>query len=491
MGNLPTGGRTRSRASVRPSHPPRADLLRVAFLGSFLRWPRMRVTLQALLFGLALVLVLHGLLGPALAPKNLATVLTWVHYRGVLVLCLLAAGNLLCMGCPLLLLRDLLRKLRLPRRAFPRRLRNKWPSILLFVGLLFAYERYDLWGSPTWTAALILGYFALATWIDSVFSGASFCKFVCPIGQFNFLSSTLSPLEVRVRDADVCGECHTKDCIRGRREPERPEREAQRGCELALFLPRKVGNLDCTFCLDCVHACPSDNVALAWRVPAKELALDDLRSGIGRLSKRLDWSVLAVLFTFGALLNAFGMVSPVYAFQTWLAGLLGTQSETAVLGTLFALGLVVEPAVLLLLAGFLARTLGGAREGLLAHVARFSMALVPIGVGVWAAHYAFHFLTGLWTFVPVAQAAARDLGLWLGEPQWSRGGLSAAAVKPIELGLLALGLCGSIGVTLAISRRHLRRPVRGSLAWIVLHVLLFLAAVWLLDQPMEMRGTFL
>ena len=45
--------------------------------------------------------------------------------------------------------------------------------------------------------------------------------------------------------------------------------------------------------------------------------------------------MLAALFTFGALLNAFGMVSPVYALQDWLAGALGTTSEGAVLGTLF------------------------------------------------------------------------------------------------------------------------------------------------------------
>jgi len=71
----------------------------------------------------------HGLLGPQLAPKNLATLLTWVHYRGALV--------------------------------------------------------------------------------DSLFQGASFCKWVCPIGQFNFIASTVSPLEVAVREPDLCARCET------------------------------------------------------------------------------------------------------------------------------------------------------------------------------------------------------------------------------------------------------------------------------------------
>ena len=468
------------------------DLLRLPLLGRFtsMRWARLVLQLPLLL--LAILLVAHGLFGPELAPRNLATLLTWVHYRGLLVLVLLGAGNLFCMACPLLLPRELARRLRPPTRRLPRFLRNKGPAIVLFVAVLFTYEHFDLWGSPAWTAALILGFFALAFLVDALFQRASFCKYVCPIGQFNFAASTVSPLEVRVRDADVCGGCRTADCIRGRRDPEDPETVVQRGCELDLYLPRKVGNLDCTFCMDCARACPHDNVALALRVPGEELTEDPVRSGIGRLSRRYDLSVLFVVFTFGALLNAFGMVSPVYAFQSWLAGVLDTTSEGAVLGVLFALGLVVEPVVLLTLAGLLALRLGRSRTGLLPHVARFAYSLAPLGFGVWTAHYAFHFLTGLWTFVPVTQAAAAELGLPLGEPAWGRGGLSAAAVQPIELGLLLLGLDGSLAVGLRIPRRELpAAPVRGLLPWGVLYAALFAAAVWLLQQPMEMRGTFL
>ena len=60
--------------------------------------------------------------------------------------------------------------------------------------------------------------------IDGLFKHASFCKFVCPIGQFNFIASTLSPLEVQVRDHGVCDRCATKDCIRGRRASGRVSR---------------------------------------------------------------------------------------------------------------------------------------------------------------------------------------------------------------------------------------------------------------------------
>jgi ferredoxin len=471
------------------------DLVRVPGLGRFLGWRHARLALQLPLLALALVLVAHGLFGPSLAPKNLSTLIVWVHYRGLLVLVLLGFGNLFCMGCPLLLPRELARRLAPPRWNFPRVLRGKWLGIAGLVGVLFAYELFDLWGDPRWTAGLIVMLFAAALVVDALFRGAPFCKHVCPIGQFNFVSSTVSPFEVKARDLATCGDCVTKDCIRGRREPgvgDEPERIVQRGCELGLYLPLKVGNLDCTFCLDCVHACPHDNVAIATRIPAEELGIDPRRSGLGRLSKRPDLAALAVVFCFGALLNAFGMVSPVYALQSWLAEALGTRHESIVLGLLFGFVLIVEPILLLGLAGLASRALGRSDEPLLTHVTRFAWSLVPLGFGVWVAHYLFHFLTGLWTFVPVAQKAVADLG-WplLGQPDWGRGGLHAATVQPIEMGFLLLGLAGSLIVGLNLARRHLARPRAGFAPWAVLHVALWAAAVWLLSQPMEMRGVTL
>ncbi len=43
------------------------------------------------------------------------------------------------------------------------------------------------------------------------------------------------------------------------------------GCELHLYQPRKSSNMDCTFCLDCIHACPHDNVGILAEPPGKAL----------------------------------------------------------------------------------------------------------------------------------------------------------------------------------------------------------------------------
>lgn len=469
------------------------DLMRVPALGGLLRWRHVRTLLQIPLFLVSIVMVLHGLFGPTLAPKNLATTLTWVHFRGILVLVILAAGNFFCLACPFMLVRNLARRLFKPRANWPRALRNKWLAVGLFILILFLYELFDLWSSPWWTAWLIIAYFVAVLVIDGIFKHATFCKFVCPLGQFNFAASLLSPLEVRVRDQNVCTSCNTKDCIRGQRDTVSGLVTIQRGCELALFQPLKAGNMDCTFCLDCVHACPHDNVGIMSRIPADELMNDPKRSGIGLFSRRKDLAALAIVFTFGALLNAFGMVSPVYIVEKWLAGLMHVSHEAPVLGVIFAFFLLVEPLVLLGLAAWLTRTWSGVARPLLPVAVRYSYALVPLGFGMWLAHYGFHLLTGVLTFIPVTQSALANLGLtFLGDPRWTWTGLPVRFVQPIELCFIGLGFAGSLLVAYRLSEDDApNHAMRAFLPWAVVCLLICLAAVWLMFQPMEMRATLM
>ena len=435
-------------------------------------------------------MILHGFFGPTLAPKNLATVVTWVHFRGLLVATLLVAGNFFCLACPFMLVRNAARKLFHPVWNWPRRLRNKWVSLSLLITILFLYELFDLWSSPWWTAWLIVAFFAGALVIDGFFKHAAFCKFVCPIGQFNFVASTVSPLEVKVRDYQVCSECATKDCIRGVREQGPDLVVIQRGCELALFQPRKTGNLDCTFCLDCVQACPYDNVGILSRVPADELTVDPLRSGLGFLSRRKDLGALALVFCFGALLNAFGMVKPVYAFESWIAGVLGINREAPVLAVIFFLFLILEPVLLIGGAAWLTRSLSDRKRSVLATAVGYSYVLVPLGFGIWLSHYGFHFLTGLMTVIPVAQNAVAELGTpLLGQPRWTLVGLPQDVVRVFEYGFLGLGLLGSFLVSYRLAESESSNNRRGIFAtWAIVSLVVWCAAIWLMSQPMEMRA---
>src|SRR6202522_1341447 len=303
--------------------------MRVPGLGHLFRWRYARPLLQAPLLVVSVVMILHGLLGPSLAPKNLATTLSWLHFRGILVLVLLCAGNFFCLACPFMLVRQVARRFSRPSFTWPRALRNKWVSVALFILILFTYELFDLWSSPWWTAWLIIGYFLSVLVVDGLFKHASFCKFVCPIGQFNFVASTLSPFEVKVRDQDICTRCFTKDCIRGRHDAA-SDLVVIRGCELALFQPRKVGSMDCTFYRDCVHACPHENVGILACLPGKDLWSDPVRSGIGRFGNRPDLVVVVLVLVFGAFANAAGMVGSFVEWQERLRSHLGSCSPLLV-----------------------------------------------------------------------------------------------------------------------------------------------------------------
>ena len=481
------------------------NILRAPLVGSFLRWRYARPALQLLLLLMSLGVVLHGLFGPQLAPRNLATVLTSIHWRGFLILAIVAVGNVFCTACPMVLARDVSRRLVHPALRWPRWLRGKWLGLALLVVVLFSYELFDLWSQPRATAWLVLGYFGLAIVIDTVFKGASFCKHVCPIGQFNFVAATMAPTELRIVDRETCRTCRTSDCIKG--GPAKAGSSVQRGCELGLFLPMKVGNLDCTMCLDCVHACPHDNIALATRTPGAELLERGRRSGIGRLPQRADLGALAVVFTFAALVSAFAMTSPAYAVERQLAAMMGTRAEWPVLAVMFIVGLLTTPAALVSGAGAMTRAFAepretlraihpgafgaSARQALRATVLAYAYALIPIGVGIWVAHYGFHLLTGALTIVPVIQSAAIDAfgHAVLGAPLWGWVGLQPGAVFPIQLGCVVLGAVGSMAMVQAISQRDQPlRPMLASAPWLALVLLIATTALWILSQPMEMRS---
>ena len=488
------GGRIALPLVETAQRPPRGfDLLRVPLLGYFLKWRPVRLLLQVPLLLLAVIVIVDGLRGPQVGAMNLAGVLPWIHWRGLLVVVLLAAGNFLCTACPFLLPRTLARRWWTPRWSWPRRLRNKWPAVLLLVLFLWGYEAFALWDRPAWTACIALGYFAAALLLDGLFRGAGFCKYVCPIGQFNFVGSLLSPLEVKALDPAVCAGCRTRDCIRGR--PPHPPlspaggegrvRGGIPGCELHLYLPRKAGNLDCTFCLDCVHACPHDNVGILAVTPTAELGCDPPRSGVGRFGRRPDLAALVLVLAFGAFANAAGMVEPVVQLRERLRGPM----------LFYLAALVLLPLLLIGLAAALSRWWGRLPLSVPATAVRFAYALVPLGFGMWAAHYGFHFLMSYDTVVPTTQRFLLDLG-WgsLGSPQWL-----GACCRAVGDGLLRLEIiCLDVGLLLSLHAGYriarslaprLTSALRALAPWAVLLLVLFAFGVWIVLQPMQMRGT--
>jgi len=442
------------------------DLLRLPLLGPLLRARYGRRALQAVMLLLAAAVVADGWRGHPMSAMNLAGVLPWTYGRGFAVVALLVAGNLFCMACPFMLPRELGKRLGLATRNWPRAFRSKWLAAFLLAAFFWAYEAFSLWDSPLATAGIVVAYFAAAFVVDTFFRGASFCKYVCPIGQFQFVGSLVSPLEVTARRLDVCARCTSHDCLRGN--------PTQRGCETGLYLPRKVGNMNCTFCLDCVKACPHDNVGITIGAPGRDLVRDPIRSSLGRLSRRPDVAALALVFVIAAFTSGAAMVTSI-----------GPGLAVPVAALVFVPG-----------AGVMAWAARGRTRSRSSGqvLCRLALALVPLGLSMWSAHVLFHLLTGWSSLGPVARRAAGDVGLHaLGPASWDMVSplVSADAMLRLQILLLDLGLL----VTLYVGWRIARgagaglRLARGPLVpWLTVAVSLYAVGVWTFLQPMAMRG---
>jgi cytochrome c oxidase assembly factor CtaG/ferredoxin len=472
--------RTQVARVATPRVRPKAlwDLSRIPALGSILQSRYFRRSIQVVMLLVAAAVVADGLFGPQVAPINLAGVLPWTYWRGLAVIALLVAGNLFCMACPFTLPRDLARKFVTPLFRWPRQLRTKWLAVGLLITYLWAYEALGVWNSPRSTAWIIVGYFVAAFAIDSFFKGASFCKYVCPIGQFHFVHALVSPLEVRVREPAVCNSCSSYDCIRGN--------DRHRGCELNLFQPKKKGNFDCTFCLDCVQACPQQNVGILPARPADALYKDSRGSGIGRLSQRPDVAALALVLVFGAFVNAAVMTGPVMMWMHQWHAKLQLSSMVPVVTVFYLVGLLVVPAILVGACGWASRYWGQLNLTPISVICRFALAFIPGGFGMWLAHFSNHLLAGWSTIIPVA-------GRFLGPttsinypaafvPDW---------LPSMELIFLDAGLLLTLYMMWRVAFR-LVNGVRSSLPvflpWALPAIALYLAGVWIVFQPMQMRG---
>lgn len=481
--------------TLTPRSSSRWDVLRVPLLGTFLRWRYSRFVLQLPLLLIAALCVYDGLTGRQLAPRNTATVAVWVHYRGLVALALALAGNLFCAACPLMLTRGPTKffKRFLPELEFPKILRNKYGVLALTALFLFSYEYFDLWASPWLTAWLILAYFAAALLIDAIFPAGTFCKYLCPLGNFNFALSVASPTQISAIDQGVCQSCEGKYCLNGREETattrapltgfksthvllELPmasaaaTRGAFPGCETDLFVPAMQSNTDCTLCLNCVRACPYDNVALALRSPLREAET---------LRPRADWAWFIAVLTWAGLVNAFAMIPPFFAVAAWLSELLGTRDEALLL--LVIQGVGIGTGVLL--------TWLAARGKLRDWIG----VLFPLSIAIWGGHYLFHFVTGYNTLLPNIFSALERLGLAVGVlavPGVVRG--DGIFWIQAFISYAALLASGWVAYRKA-ARGHLdaRAVLLELLPMLLLIVLFNTLTLLIFSQPMQARGSLL
>jgi hypothetical protein len=125
---------------------------------------------------------------------------------------------------------------------------------------------------------------------------------------------------------------------------------------------------------------------------------------------------------------------------------------------------------------------------------RFSHALLPLGLAMWTAHLLFHLITGWATLGPGLHQAATDFGWhFLGPAQWGMALplLPANSMLSVQLLVLDAGLLLTLYLGWRLAQQWTARAGRALLLllpWATIVAGTYAAGVWILLQPMQMRG---
>ncbi len=229
-------------------------------------------TIKLIVLFLFILVILAGLFGTPIPERNIATVLTWNIWWAALIFAILLFGTAWCAICPwdyiaqILVKRNFLRNVAKTGTSLelrvPKRIRNIWIAVWLFIGFTWLELGVGVTSSPHNTAMLALLMVVLATISLAIFERRAFCRYFCPVGRTVGCYSQLATSELRPIDSDVCQNCKTLDCYYGNNEVE--------SCPTHLVMGRLTQNSYCTSCGNCVISCPHKNVAWRLRSPSVE-----------------------------------------------------------------------------------------------------------------------------------------------------------------------------------------------------------------------------
>jgi hypothetical protein len=144
------------------------------------------------------------------------------------------------------------------------------------------------------------------------------------------------------------------------------------------------------------------------------------------------------------------MADPVMMWEHGWHARLGIHAMPWIVLAFVLAGTIVVPALLIGACGLLSSGLN-ANEAM----RKFAIVLAPLGIGMWAAHVAYH---ALGAFVP--------------------------DIAPLEILLLDGGLL----LALYLIWRLAQGSVRLAMPWATLAVSMYGIGLWILFQPMQMRG---
>ncbi|MFQ5578207.1 MAG: 4Fe-4S binding protein [Anaerolineae bacterium] len=435
----------------------RFELTRRPWIKGLLKSPAFQPALMLLTLFFFVLAILAGFFGTPAGSHNFSLIFIWIVWWAALIIVLVPFfGRLWCAVCPIpgpgewLQRRAIVRRapgrLHTLRRRWPRKLRNIWLQNAGFLAV--ALFSVVILTRPTVTAWLLLGMLVLAVLLSVFYERRVFCRYVCPVGGFIGLYSLTATLELRVKDAQVCKDHPTKDCVTGN--------ATAYGCPWLVFPGNLERNTSCGLCTACLTACPKDNIALNLRPFGSDLLVAKGRG--------LDEAYKALIMLACALLYSAVLLGPWGRLKDW-ANLDTLPHWAAYAAAFLAINLLLVPG-LFWLASAAARKLAGLHTPLKRLFVDYAYSLVPLGLIGWIAFsFNFVFVNGSY-----ALSVLSDPFGW----GWDLFGTRAIPWTPLwpglvtvlQVELLLAGLMFSIVTAYRIGRQHAptgRQAWRGAL----------------------------
>jgi polyferredoxin len=347
------------------------ELTRSALLKNALksRYPHLAVFI-VMLVGYIFA-ILAGLIGTPVGSHNFSIVFVWIAWWAILILVAVPFfGRGWCAVCPIPLPGEWLQRgavlsppSKRPKwlnRRWPRIFRNMWLQNLSF--LLLALFSSVLLTTPNITGIVLGAMVFVAIGLSIVFERRSFCRYLCPVGGFIGLYSQIAPLELRIKDKQVCAMCAGKPCYNGSAQGY--------GCPWDVFPGGLTKNTYCGLCMECIRTCPHDNIAVNARPFSADLV---------KPAARMDEAFKAFIMLGSAMIYAGVLLGP------W--GILKDAAYRVGTGSWFIYAVVFLAIIFLALPSFFALCVTRF-ENLNAFKKRFatlSTALIPLGLMFWVA----------------------------------------------------------------------------------------------------------
>ena len=440
----------------------RIELTRIPFIKNALksRYPQLAVFI-VMLIGYIFA-ILAGLIGTPVGSHNFSIVFVWIAWWAILILVAVPFfGRGWCAVCPIPLPGEWLQRgaiLNPPDKRpkwlnlrFPKMFRNIWLQNISF--LLLALFSSVLLTTPNITGIVLAAMLFAAIGLSTVFERRAFCRYLCPVGGFIGLYSQTAPIELRIKDKQVCVTCEGKPCYNGS--------SAGYGCPWDVFPGGLTKNTYCGLCMECIRTCPHDNIAVNLRPFSADLA---------KPSTRMDEAFKAFIMLGSAMIYAGVLLGPWGMFKdaaynvgssAWFVyAIIFLAIIFVILPGLFTLGILNTKSVLPLKQRF----------------ASLATALIPLGLMFWVAFSLSFVLTNA-SYIVAALSDPLGLG-------WNLFGTANTAWQPMLTSILApaqtLALVGGLIWSARTAQKAANEVKVSSISVIVYSLIVTSIMLWLL-----------